>query len=81
MFLLRFVCFCGVLLLCVNLFSFMWCVKPPFFPSKLYEILGNLTEGAYAPALLPYMYISQLFKIIFIKSTNLVAFITMVLLC
>jgi hypothetical protein len=79
MFLLRFVCLCGFLLLCVNLFSFMWCVKTLFFPSKLYEILGNLTEEAHALELLPYMYISQLFKIRFIKSTNLVAFITMVL--
>ena len=56
------------------------CQKPPFPPSKLYEILGNLTEGAHAPELLPYIHISQLFKISFIKSTNLVAFITMVLL-
>ena len=39
----------------------------PFFSSKLYEILGNLTEGAHAPEFVPYMYIFQLFKILIYK--------------
>jgi hypothetical protein len=42
-FLARFVCLYGFILLCVNLFSFMLCVKTFFFPSELCEILGNLT--------------------------------------
>jgi hypothetical protein len=66
---------------CVLIYSLLCDASKTFFsPSKLYEILGNLTEGAHTPEFVSYMYIFQLFKIRFIKSTNLVAFITMVLL-
>ena len=66
---------------CVLIFSRLCNVSRHFIPSKLYEILGNLIEGLHAPDLALYMYTSHnFFKIRFIKSTNFVAFITMVLI-